>query len=187
MKSSFFVGRRGRDRMVVGFTIAIGVHHHWCCGFDSRSGRGVQHYMIKFVSDLRWFSLGPPLSSTNKTDRHSITEILLEMALNTIKPINQPFDPFYVLSINISSCACFTKNKRTINNLYLYIWTPPFWQLWASWFFCVYFWSTKKPRKFVGDHPMNIPARFGSNWPSGLRKEDSNVKLYWPHCRQVSV
>ena len=25
----------------------------WCCGFESRSGRGVQHYVIKFVSDMR--------------------------------------------------------------------------------------------------------------------------------------
>jgi hypothetical protein len=31
----------------------------------------------------RWFS---PVSSTNKTDRHDITEILLKVALNTIKP-----------------------------------------------------------------------------------------------------
>jgi len=46
-------GRLGRDRMVVGFTItyAIGACHHWC-GFDSRPGRGVQHYVMKFVSDL---------------------------------------------------------------------------------------------------------------------------------------
>ena len=29
----------------------------------------IQHYMIKFVSDLRWFYLGNPVSSTNKTDR----------------------------------------------------------------------------------------------------------------------
>jgi hypothetical protein len=28
-------------------------HHHWCCEFESLSGRGVQHYVIKFVSDLR--------------------------------------------------------------------------------------------------------------------------------------
>jgi hypothetical protein len=43
--------------MVVGFTtiFAIGAYRHWCCGFDSRSGRGVQHYVIKFVSDLRQF------------------------------------------------------------------------------------------------------------------------------------
>ena len=33
-----------------------------------------------------WFSLGPPGSSTNKTDRHDITEIFLKVALNTIKP-----------------------------------------------------------------------------------------------------
>jgi hypothetical protein len=46
-------GSRGRDRMVVGFTTTytIGAYHHWC-EFESRSGRGVQHYVIKFVSDL---------------------------------------------------------------------------------------------------------------------------------------
>jgi hypothetical protein len=27
--------------------------NHWCCEFESQSGRGVQHYVIKFVSDLR--------------------------------------------------------------------------------------------------------------------------------------
>ena len=42
--------------------------------------------MIKFVSDLRevggLFSPGPPVSSTDKTDRHDITEILLKVVLN---------------------------------------------------------------------------------------------------------
>ena len=33
----------------------------------------------------RWFSPGTPVSSINKTDRHDITEILLKVALNTIK------------------------------------------------------------------------------------------------------
>jgi hypothetical protein len=48
-------GHRGRDHMVVGFTTtyAISAYHHWCCEFESWSGRGVQHYVIKFVSDLR--------------------------------------------------------------------------------------------------------------------------------------
>jgi hypothetical protein len=32
----------------------------------------------------RWFSPGIPVSSTNKTDRHDITQILLKVALNTI-------------------------------------------------------------------------------------------------------
>jgi hypothetical protein len=43
--------------------------------------------VIKFVSDLQqvWgFSLGAPVSRTNKTDHHDITEILLKVALNTI-------------------------------------------------------------------------------------------------------
>jgi hypothetical protein len=31
-----------------------------------------------------WFSLSTPVSSTNKTDRHDITELLLKVALNTI-------------------------------------------------------------------------------------------------------
>ena len=41
--------------MAVGFTTTyvISAHHHWCCEFESRSERGVQHYVIKFVSDLR--------------------------------------------------------------------------------------------------------------------------------------
>ena len=59
------------------------------CEFEFRSGWSVQHYVIKFVSDLltgRWFSPGSPVSSTNITDRHDITEILLKVAVKTIKP-----------------------------------------------------------------------------------------------------
>ena len=46
--------------------------------------------MIKFVSDLRQcgFSPCPPVSSTNKTDCYDKTEILLKVALNTIKQTN---------------------------------------------------------------------------------------------------
>ena len=40
----------------------------------------IQHYVIKFVSDLRQVVV----SSTNKTDCHDISEILLKVALNTI-------------------------------------------------------------------------------------------------------
>jgi hypothetical protein len=28
-----------------------------------------------------------------------------------------------------------------------------------------------KNRNFVQDHPRNIPAKFGSNWPSGFGEE----------------
>jgi hypothetical protein len=33
----------------------------------------------------RWFSPGPPVSSTNKTDCYIVAEILLKVVLNTIK------------------------------------------------------------------------------------------------------
>jgi hypothetical protein len=41
----FHTWRRGRDRMVVGFTTtyAISAYHHWCCEFEHQSGWGVQH------------------------------------------------------------------------------------------------------------------------------------------------
>jgi hypothetical protein len=34
-----------------------------------------------------WFSSDTPVSSTNKTDRHDKTEVLLKVALNTITPV----------------------------------------------------------------------------------------------------
>jgi hypothetical protein len=64
-------GRRGR--MVVGFTTtyAISAYPHRCCEFEFRSGRGLQHYVIKFVSDLRQvggflrvFRFPPPIKLT---------------------------------------------------------------------------------------------------------------------------
>ena len=38
----------------------------------------------------QWFSPGTPFFSTNKTDRHDITEILLKV-LSTISQLNQPY------------------------------------------------------------------------------------------------
>ena len=42
-------------------------------------------YKIKVVSLI----FSPSVSSTNKTDRHDIAEILLKVALNTIKQTNK--------------------------------------------------------------------------------------------------
>jgi hypothetical protein len=36
-----------------------------------------------------------------------------------------------------------------------------------------------KNSNFVEDHPRNIPAKFGSNWPSGFGEEAWNVKSFW--------
>jgi hypothetical protein len=57
-------------------------------GIQTHNFSGDRYWLvIKFVSDLHqveWFSLGILFFSTNKTDRHDITEILLKVALNTI-------------------------------------------------------------------------------------------------------
>jgi len=41
--------------------------------------------VCQWLATGRWFSPGTPVSSTNKTDRHDITEIVLKVALNTTK------------------------------------------------------------------------------------------------------
>jgi hypothetical protein len=45
--------------------------------------------VCQWLATGRWFSSGPPVSSTNKTGRHDITEILLKEALNIIKQTNK--------------------------------------------------------------------------------------------------
>jgi hypothetical protein len=73
--------------------------------------------VIKFASELRQVSDFYPstgVSSTNKTDRHDLAEILLKVALNTITTKLPPFRPqfFFVrLPIQIKGpCQSHTKN-----------------------------------------------------------------------------
>ena len=67
----------------------------------------MQHYVIKFVSDLRQvggFLLVLPISSTNQTDCHDIAEILLKVVLNTIShTLTLVCNLIYVVSSNIFS------------------------------------------------------------------------------------
>ena len=95
----FFRGRHGCDCMVVGFITTYATMQSVPITTNimrSNPTHGevylIQYYVIKFVSDLtagRWFSTRPPVSSTNKTDRHEIDEILFKVALNTIKQTNK--------------------------------------------------------------------------------------------------
>ena len=82
------MGRRGRDRMVVGFTTIYAI-----------SALSALIFVLFFVffrarsttlcdNVCQWYSPGSPVCSTNKTDRHYISEILLKVALNTIKQTN---------------------------------------------------------------------------------------------------
>jgi hypothetical protein len=96
----FFItirGGRGRDRIVVRFTTtsAISTYHHLRCKFESRSWRDVLDTTLcdrvyQWLTEGRWFSPGPAVSFTNKTEHHDIIEILLKVALNTIRQTNQP-------------------------------------------------------------------------------------------------
>jgi hypothetical protein len=79
------------DRIVVGFTAtyiysyAISAYYQKRCEFESRSWRGViDTTLCDRIVTGRWFSLGTPVSSTNKTSRHDISEILLKVELNTV-------------------------------------------------------------------------------------------------------
>ena len=76
--------------MVVGFTTtyAVSAYHHESCEFESHSWWGVHDTTLcdkicQWLAIGRWFSLGTPFSSINKTDSHDITEILLKVVLNT--------------------------------------------------------------------------------------------------------
>ena len=116
--SDYTWDRRGRDRMIVAFTTtyAISVNHNWCCEFES--GRGAHHYVIKFISDLRQFGGFSDVSFTNKTDRKDITEILLKVALNTIKQTTKQ----YLIALDVSSkfLVRMIRTKRTI--VYYWCW-----------------------------------------------------------------
>jgi len=45
--------------------------------------------VCQWLATGQWFSPGPPVFSTKKTDHHDITEILLKVALSTITQTNK--------------------------------------------------------------------------------------------------
>jgi hypothetical protein len=71
-------------------------------GIQIKLRRGVLDTILcdKFCQGLaegRWFSPVTPISSTNKTDGHYITEILLKVALSTITNLF-PFNKLKIMS-----------------------------------------------------------------------------------------
>jgi hypothetical protein len=119
--------RRGCDRIVVGFTTTcvISAYHHLSCEFKPRSWWGVLKTTLcdkvcQWRVAGRWFSPGTPVSSTNKTDRHDIVEILLKVSWPLIMSswIVWYFNTFVETSNTIKQ-NCFTedeKKKAFINN-----------------------------------------------------------------------
>jgi hypothetical protein len=59
----------------------------WCTRLAAASDK-----VYQLLAHGRWFSSSTPASSTTKTDRHDIAEILLKVALNSKnKKINHHF------------------------------------------------------------------------------------------------
>jgi hypothetical protein len=68
---------------------------------------------MKFVSDLRQLGVCFPVSSTNKTDRHDIAEILLKVALNTIKQtLASPVEQLYMMNCFVFLLSFLSRFKK---------------------------------------------------------------------------
>ena len=67
----------------------VSIYIDYRCKFESCSWHGVLDTALcdkvcQWLETCRWFSPGPLVSSSNKTDRHDITEIRMKVALTTI-------------------------------------------------------------------------------------------------------
>ena len=93
----------------------------------------VTNTLVWIVSDMfyittpryatgRWFSLGTPVSSTNNTDCHDVTVILLKMALNTIKQTNKRSLVWLVIDI-----LYYSISLRTVVDMARYEYTVRCW------------------------------------------------------------
>ena len=67
----------------------------WRGAFDTTLCDKVSHWL----TTGRWFSPCTPVSSTNRTDRHDITDILLKVALNTIRL--RPWRPLVIINSKV--------------------------------------------------------------------------------------
>ena len=128
-------GRRGRDRMVVGFTplnlwfripLRLGVLDTTLCD-----------KVCQWLAAGRWFSPGTLVSPTNKTDRRDIAEILLKVALNSMTTLYFAFYIWFVAVLWSLYSVYFT----------FYIWfVAVLWSLYSVYFtfyilFVAVFWS----------------------------------------------
>ena len=105
----------------------------------------IQYYVIK----CQWLAIGrwlTPVSSTNKTDRHDITKILLKVALNTINP-TQIFRKACVTLVSLTSedqlCVRFWLwNRNVFIAIKFHIWIYNLgWRKSSAWN-CLPWWPT---------------------------------------------
>jgi hypothetical protein len=72
--------------------------------------------VYQLLAHGRWFSPGTPASSTTKTGRHDIAEILLKVALKHQKS-----------KIKSNLLECFSSQFVLINTYYRLLYLGPFW------------------------------------------------------------
>ena len=72
--------------------------------------------VYQLLAHDRWFSPGSPNSSTTKTGRHDITEILLKVALNTIKQTSSIVDISYKKFEGTRGLVVIRRKNNTITN-----------------------------------------------------------------------
>ena len=110
--------------MIVGFTAT-------CSEFESCSWRDVLDTTLcenvrQWLSTARWFSPGTLVFSSNKTDHHNISDIILKVALNSIslKPVaiyismerrlNKIWHAHLCLNLNYNFCSVTIMNWKCL-------------------------------------------------------------------------
>ena len=84
--------------------------------------------VYQLLAHGRWFSLGTPASSTTKTGRHDIAEILLKVALNTTNQIKSNIGFYIVKKIfELTNCGNKSNSLRELPLLNLQIFLLRVW------------------------------------------------------------
>jgi hypothetical protein len=119
------------------FTYAINVYHHWCCELVSRSGRCVQHFGIKFGSDLRQICsflrvlrLPPPRKLTGRIIYISVDVCNLADIYNRAPTIMGHVACFFILFYSVVTTfklfVCLLLLNATFNNILVISWRSVF-------------------------------------------------------------
>ena len=91
-----------------------------------RENRRGNQQVCQWLAEGQWFAQGTPVSSTNKTDRHDIAEILLKMVLSIITITNKigsgflmPYVMiFFFCQLKWDVIVCFVDIGRIVNHHY---------------------------------------------------------------------
>ena len=70
--------------------------------------------VYKLLAHCRWFSPGTPASSTTKSGRHDIAEILLNVELNTMNKINTQYECDVGSVCHLGPFALFDRTQTTM-------------------------------------------------------------------------